>query len=109
MPLALSRPLATGAHATLNVQLPGPTGEASPVRLGIEVRSCRASADEWRVGAEIVDCSEEDRRRVIAYCNVVWPYLRLRGEDGSLEQVEPTRDGETVRMPETLTALSSTS
>ena len=44
------------------------------------MRSCGAAAERWRIGAEIVDCSERDRRAVIAYCNVVWPYMRLRGE-----------------------------
>jgi hypothetical protein len=40
-----------------------------------------AHGQEWRIGAAIVACEEEDRRRVLSYCNVVWPYRRLRGEN----------------------------
>lgn len=76
----LSRPLPVGTRASLTVQLPGPSGEPSPTRLQVEVRSCRAYGQEWRIGAATVACEESDRRRVIAYCNVVWPYWRLRGE-----------------------------
>jgi cellulose synthase (UDP-forming) len=76
----LSRPLALGSRAQLTVQLPGVDGEPLPTRLEVVVRSCGVYGRDWRVGAEIVGCREEDRRRVIAYCNVVWPYRRLRGE-----------------------------
>jgi hypothetical protein len=64
----LSRPLATGTRASLTVQLPSVSGESTPTRLQIEVRS------------SIVGCGEADRRALLAYCNVVWPYMRLRGE-----------------------------
>lgn len=103
----LSRPLPVGARASLNVQLPGPSGQAAPVRLEIEVRSCRASADEWRIGAEIVDCSEEDRRRVIAYCNVVWPYRRLRGEVEAMGVGELSSGAATLPSAEPLGAITS--
>ncbi|MFZ1156053.1 MAG: glycosyltransferase family 2 protein [Solirubrobacteraceae bacterium] len=76
----LSRPLPIGTLASLTVQLPGVTGEPMVTRLGVAVRSCMAHGHDWRIGAAIVDCEESDRRRVIAYCNVVWPYRRLRGE-----------------------------
>ncbi len=76
----LSRPLTIGTHASLTVQLPGVDSQSIPTRIEVEVRSCMAHADDWRIGATIVDCEENDRRRVLAYCNVVWPYMRLRGE-----------------------------
>jgi hypothetical protein len=75
----LSRPLATGTRASLTVQLPSVSGEPTPTRLQIEVRSCIPHADSWRIGASIVGCEEADRRALLAYCNVVWPYTRLRG------------------------------
>lgn len=76
----LSRALPVGARASLTVQLPGVGAEPTPTRMEVEVRTCMAHADEWRIGAAIVDCEEDDRRRVLAYCNVVWPYMRLRGD-----------------------------
>jgi hypothetical protein len=76
----LSRPLIPGTLAGLTVQLPDVSGEPAATRLDVAVRSCMASGQDWRIGAEIVGCEESDRRRVLAYCNVVWPYLRLRGE-----------------------------
>jgi len=76
----LSRPLSPGTRADLAVQLPDVGGEPLPTRLEVEVRSCTAYGQEWRVGAAIVGCEESARRRVLSYCNVVWPYRRLRGE-----------------------------
>jgi cellulose synthase (UDP-forming) len=76
----MSHLLPTGTQATLTVQLPGVGGEPAPVRLNVEVRSCLEHDRDWRIGASILDCEEADRRRVLAYCNVVWPYLRLRGD-----------------------------
>jgi hypothetical protein len=76
----LSRPLSPGTHVDLTVQLPDVAGEPFPTRLEVKVRSCMAHGQEWRVGAAIVGCEESDRRRVLSYCNVVWPYRRLRGE-----------------------------
>ncbi len=104
----LSRPLREGTRADLSVQLPGPWGEAEQVRLGIEVRSCWASAEKWRIGAEIVDCPEDDRRKVIAYCNVVWPYRRLRGEDGAPGEIERRLDEKAIPS-ESREAMTSTS
>lgn len=77
----LSRPLPVGTLADLTVQLPAVSGEPVATRLRVAVRSCLAHGREWRIGAAIVACEEEDRRRVLSYCNVVWPYRRLRGED----------------------------
>jgi hypothetical protein len=76
----LSRPLPVGTRASLTVQLPGVGAEPTPTRMEVEIRSCNAHDGDWRIGATIVDCEENDRRRVLAYCNVVWPYMRLRGE-----------------------------
>jgi cellulose synthase (UDP-forming) len=75
-----SRPLPLGTLASLTIQLPDVNGEPVPTRLEVAVRSCLAHGNEWRIGAAIVACAEEDRRRVLSYCNVVWPYRRLRGE-----------------------------
>jgi cellulose synthase (UDP-forming) len=76
----LSRPLPVGARASLTVQLPGVGAEPTPTRMEVEIRSCLAHKGDWRIGATIVDCEENDRRGVLAYCNVVWPYMRLRGD-----------------------------
>lgn len=77
----LSRPLSPGTRASLSLQLPSLTGEATATCFEVEVRSCLAHAHDWRIGAEIVDCSEQDRQALIAYCHVLWPYMRLRGEN----------------------------
>jgi cellulose synthase (UDP-forming) len=77
----LSRPLAPGTRASLTVQLPSISGEATATRLQVDVRSCLAHEHDWRIGASIVGCTERDRRALIAYCHVLWPYMRLRGED----------------------------
>jgi cellulose synthase (UDP-forming) len=76
----VSRPLAPGTRASLTVQLPSVSGEPTPARMQIEVHSCVAHAGSWRIGASIVGCEEADRRALLAYCSVVWPYMRLRGE-----------------------------
>jgi cellulose synthase (UDP-forming) len=76
----LSRPLPVGMRASLTVQLPGASGDSAYTSLEVTVRSCRAYGQNWRIGAATIGCKESDRRRVIAYCNVVWPYRRLRGE-----------------------------
>jgi cellulose synthase (UDP-forming) len=93
----LSRPLQVGAHASLTVQLPDITGKPEATSLEVAVRSCRAYGREWRIGAEIMGCQEVDRRRVLAYCNVVWPYIRLRGETDDLSPVAHPSAGDTVR------------
>jgi cellulose synthase (UDP-forming) len=76
----LSHPLEPGARASLTVQMPSVSGEPTPARMQIEAHSCVAHAGSWRIGASIVGCEETDRRTLLAYCNVVWPYMRLRGE-----------------------------
>jgi hypothetical protein len=81
-----SGPLPIGTLADLTLQLPDVSGEPVPTRLAVAVRSCLAHDQEWRIGAAIVACEEEDRRRVLSYCNVVWAYRRLRGEN----EVAPT-------------------
>lgn len=90
----LSRPLPIGTLASMTVQLPGIDGAPQATRLEVAVRSCRAYGQEWRIGAEIVSCEESDRRRVLAYCNVVWPYRRLRGD--SLPSLPRLSSGDAV-------------
>jgi cellulose synthase (UDP-forming) len=77
--IELSRPLPVGEHTSLTLQLPGTRASTAPVHLDVAVQTCRPHGASWRIGASIVDCSEHDRQRVIEYCHVVWPYLRLRG------------------------------
>jgi PilZ domain len=79
--IELSRPLPTGARASLAVPLPDVPGQApaSPIRLDVTVQVCRPQGELWRIGASIASCSDEDRRRIIEYCHVTWPYQRLRG------------------------------
>jgi len=91
----LSRPLPVGTLAELTVQLPGVSGEPIPTRLEVAVRSCLEHGQEWRIGAAIVACVEEDRRRVLSYCNVVWPYRRLRGESEFASTAVPSSHDQT--------------
>jgi PilZ domain len=85
----LSRPLPVGTLASLTVQLPDVGREPIQTKLQVAVRSCLAHGGEWRIGAAIVGCEEEDRRRVLSYCNVVWPYRRLRGEADPTQVASP--------------------
>jgi hypothetical protein len=75
----LSRPLAVGERASLTVQLPGMQPATMSVRLDVVVQTCQAHGESWRIGASIANCSARDRRRVVEYCHVIWPYQRLRG------------------------------
>ncbi|HTB50192.1 MAG TPA: glycosyltransferase family 2 protein [Solirubrobacteraceae bacterium] len=88
----LSRPLPIGMLASLTVQLPDVDSVPVPTRLEVAVRSCLAQGQEWRIGATIVGCKEDDRRRVLSYCNVVWPYRRLRGESEPVPALSASRD-----------------
>jgi cellulose synthase (UDP-forming) len=85
----LSTALAVGERAGLTLQLPGVDGRPHPLRLQVEVRSCVAHEHSWRIGASIVSCSEEDRRSLLSYCYVIWPYARLRGEASALPASAP--------------------
>jgi hypothetical protein len=75
----LSQPLTVGRNVEITVQLPTTGERAVTVKLGVEVRACAAVSGRWRVGAAIVDCDAEARRRILEYCYIVWPYRRLRG------------------------------
>jgi cellulose synthase (UDP-forming) len=89
----LSQPLEVGEHATLTVQLPHVPGMATQTRLRVQVRTCVAHGSQWRVGVSIVGCEEADRRALLAYCHVIWPYMRLRGEQAlGLQQLEHALD-----------------
>ncbi len=106
----MSRPLQRGTRASLTVQLPGITGKPAPVRLDIEVRSCLEHERDWRIGASIVGCEENDRRRVLAYCSVVWPYRRLRGELEATPSTAATHGEEAISVAQAPnTQLASTS
>ncbi len=88
----LARPLSLGTLASLTIQLPDVSGEPIPTNLKVAVRSCLAHGKEWRIGAAIVGCEEDDRRRVLSYCNVVWPYRRLRGEAEAVRALAASSD-----------------
>jgi hypothetical protein len=92
----LSRPLPIGTVASLTVQLPDVAGEPVATHLEVAVRSCLAHEEDWRIGAAIVDCKESDRRRVLAYCNVVWPYWRLRGETEPMRSTAASSQNEAI-------------
>lgn len=88
----LSCSLPLGMLANLTIQLPSVGGEPVPTRLKVAVRSCLAHGNKWRIGAAIVGCDEEDRRRVLSYCNVVWPYRRLRDNTELLPAIVAASD-----------------
>jgi hypothetical protein len=102
----MARPLTRGTGATLTVQLPGVTGEPTPVRLDVTVRSCLAHGDDWRIGASIVGCDENDRRQVLAYCNVVWPYQRLRGEMEAMPSTAEAQEDQAMSAPRPIASAS---
>lgn len=77
----LGRPLPPQTRLRLSLHLPGVEDhEATLISVQAIVRSCRQSASGWRLGAEITDAGPQDRRRIVEYCHVVWPYQRLRAE-----------------------------
>ncbi len=81
----LAKSLPEGTAAKLSLQLPAVRDcDVTPIELNVEVRSCAAVGESWRVGASIVGCSEEDRRRIVEYCFVIWPYRRLHGQPPQL-------------------------
>jgi cellulose synthase (UDP-forming) len=85
----LSTALAVGERAGLTLQLPGAGAQPHMVRLQVEVRSCLRHEHSWRIGASIVSCGEQDRRLLLSYCYVIWPYARLRGEASALPSAPP--------------------
>ena len=94
----LSRPLEVGEHVSLTLQLPGVRASTTPVHLDVAVQTCRPHGRSWRIGASIESCSEQDRRRVVEYCHVVWPYQRLRGSRPEpLLELEPTGQARTLQ------------
>jgi hypothetical protein len=98
----LATPLAIGATVELSLQLPTVRNlHPGPMRIHTEVRSCRQTRDGWRIGAEIRVCEEHDRRRIIEYCHVIWPYERLRG--GIPPALQPATDGAEVAPPSAAT------
>lgn len=101
----LSRPLPIGTTASLTVQLPDVKGALVATSLEVEVRSCLKDDREWRIGATITSCEESDRRRVLAYCNVVWPYKRLRGEPEPLASSAAAAHGKSIAAHELVEAL----
>lgn len=94
----LSRPLVVGERARLTVQLPGMRSSTMPVRLDVVVQTCQAHGKSWRIGASIASCSAQDRRRVVEYCHVIWPYQRLRGfRPAPLLELEPAGEDRVLR------------
>jgi cellulose synthase (UDP-forming) len=77
----LGRQLPAQTELRLSLRLPGiEDRDAALISVKAIVRSCRQSASGWRLGAEITDASPQDRRSIVEYCHVVWPYQRLRAE-----------------------------
>ncbi len=85
-----SRRIEPGTRVDLTVALPGLGYVSSPVRVEsapepvqVEsiVRSCLPSERGWRIGVAIVRCERADHRRILEYCNVTWPFRRLRGDE----------------------------
>lgn len=80
--LEMHRLLNVGERATLSFNLPTLEREArAPVTMEVEMRSCVQAGERWRIGATIMSCSADDRRCLLEYCHVIWPYMRLRGGD----------------------------
>jgi hypothetical protein len=76
----LATPLDRESVVRLSLRLPGVDRErASTISFEAQVRSCRQTSSGWRIGAAITRADEDARRRIVEYCHVVWPYLRLRG------------------------------
>lgn len=78
-------PLEVGSRVEITVQLPTVEQTTVPVRLTTVVRGCTQHGEHWRIGASIVKCEDEGRRRVLEYCHIIWPYRRLRGTPVSLD------------------------
>ncbi len=87
----LATPLDRETVVRLSLRLPGVDRErASTITFEAQVRSCHQTSSGWRVGAAITHADEDARRRIVEYCHVVWPYLRLRGMDDQLPLAAPT-------------------
>lgn len=89
----LDRPLQRSSEATLSLQLPSVGEGRAPIEVVAAVRSCLQSGGRWRIGSEIVDCPEDDHKRIVEYCHVVWPYIRLRGDAPEPQVLEPAGRG----------------
>lgn len=77
-----------GSKLRLTLRLPSlsqPQGEQ--IEIEAQVRSCMPTTEGWRIGAAITACGQSERRRIVEYCHVVWPYRRLRGEAAALPSV----------------------
>lgn len=88
--------LQEGTELRVTLRLPSLRGRATdPITIAAKVRSCRRTAGAWRIGATIVDCGASERRAIVEYSHVIWPYKRLRGEaPAALPAVEPALSGE---------------
>jgi cellulose synthase (UDP-forming) len=83
--LQTAAPLSQGSLVRLSLRLPGIADDDwNEISLLAKVRSCRQTADGFRIGTEITVADEATRRRIVEYCHVVWPYRRLRGSAPSL-------------------------
>lgn len=78
----LPMPLPAGSRAKVSLTVPTLTdgGGTEIVPIEIQVRSCSAAGEMWRLGAAIVSCDESARQRLVEYCHVIWPYMRLNGQ-----------------------------
>jgi hypothetical protein len=79
--LALPHGLDPGRTATATLTIPTVSGTAQPIRLELQVQSCRSEGASWTVGTQITDADPQHRRLLIEYCYVVSTGMRLRGEE----------------------------
>lgn len=86
----MNTPLPQQSLVRLSLRLPGVDDQRSTaISIEARVRSCRRTSAGWRVGAAITAADQATRRRIVEYCHVVWPYLRLRGRVEPLPLAAP--------------------
>ncbi|HEV3319719.1 MAG TPA: glycosyltransferase family 2 protein [Solirubrobacteraceae bacterium] len=78
--LELSVPVEVGMAFAATVQVPGISGEVTPVDLDLSIQSCRPQGEKWVLGARIVGADAQDSRRVVEYCYIVYQARRLRAD-----------------------------
>jgi cellulose synthase (UDP-forming) len=88
--LVATAPLEVGAQVPIRLQLEDSEGEARDVHVVTEVRSCRAGADGYAVGARIVELEPAARVALMEWCYVVCSHQEVRGtRPGERAAVQP--------------------